>query len=73
MHDEQKKKTDEEIHVRTTVEIKNIPEGTVELVGKAGFKIQLEKLRKANVLDQSQDILDMKGQGCISNPGGPGC
>lgn len=50
-----------------------LPQASVELVGEDGFKIQLEKLRAASLFDQSDVILDEKGQGCISNPGGPTC
>lgn len=45
----------------------------VKLKGPDGFKIQLEKLAKDDFIDQSDVVLDQKGQGCITNPGGPGC
>lgn len=50
-----------------------LPQATVELMGEDGFKIQLEKLRANSHYDQADVILDEKGQGCISNPGGPTC
>jgi hypothetical protein len=45
----------------------------VELVGNNGFKIQLERLRRSDLIDQGDEMLRAKGQGCISNPNGPTC
>lgn len=56
-----------------TDESMGLPQASVELVGEDGFKIQLEKLRANTLFDQGDIILDEKGQGCISNPGGPTC
>jgi hypothetical protein len=59
--------------LRTTVQLKNGPPAKVELVGNEGFKIELENLRRAELIDQSDEMLIAAGQGCISNPTGPSC
>lgn len=46
---------------------------TLQVKGRNDFSIQLEKLQTDQLIDQSDDVLDQKGQGCITNPGGPGC
>jgi hypothetical protein len=48
-----------------------IPEGVVELDGKGGFKIRLEKLKKNTLHDQAS--VSKEGIGCYNNPGGPTC
>ena len=51
----------------------HVPKASIELVGDAGFRIQLEKLKAGALYDQSEDILIERGQGCISSPTGPTC
>jgi hypothetical protein len=71
MAEKEAKKSD--VKVRHTVEMKDAPAKSVELVGNAGFKVQLERLRTSGLIDQSDEMLRAAGQGCISNPNGPGC
>jgi len=59
--------------IRHTVETEGAPTKPVQLVGNTRFKIQLERLRTSGLLDQSDEVLRAKGQGCITNPNGPGC
>lgn len=69
-------RTSQEKVVRTTVELSNVPAGTVELLSKTGFKISLEKLKASDLLDQTELMrlpIGSDGQGCIGNPDGPGC
>jgi len=49
-----------------------LPKATVELLGKEGFKVQLERLRTENLNDQGHMMVS-NGQGCISSPTGPTC
>jgi hypothetical protein len=47
------------------------PENVVQVMEKHGLKIKLEKLRQDLLLDQGAGMI--ASDGCISNPGGPGC
>jgi hypothetical protein len=52
-------------------EKERLPDGAVELDGKGGFKIRLEKLKKNHHHDQAS--VSKEGIGCYNNPGGPTC
>lgn len=50
---------------------KPLPPAGVEKVGEAEFAILIERMKIDEFYDQSREL--QMGQGCISNPDGPGC
>ena len=56
---------------KTSIELGDIPQAIVEVMDRDGLKIELSKLNKHLLFDQGSGMV--ASDGCISNPGGPGC
>jgi len=49
----------------------NVPDKLAQAAAREGVQIRVEKLSNKLVADQGRMMAG--GNGCISNPGGPGC
>ena len=56
---------------KASIELPDIPEPIVEVMNKNGLRIKLEKISKQVMFDQGEGMV--AADGCVSNPGGPGC
>lgn len=62
-----------QVTVQQIVEVEDprVPEQLAQAVAREGMQIRVERLSDKLVADQGRMMAG--GNGCISNPGGPGC